>query len=71
MIQFISIYILVYLLIFLISVLIMRWVFRIDQSIEYQRLQYNILLKITHKLGVDGKPAQQNKTDPKHLDDTV
>ncbi|WP_454804075.1 hypothetical protein [Mucilaginibacter phyllosphaerae] len=71
MIQFISIYILVYLLIFLISVLIMRWVFRIDQSIEYQRLQYNILLKIAHKLGVDEKPAQQNNTDPNHLDDTV
>ncbi|MCQ6960087.1 hypothetical protein [Mucilaginibacter aquariorum] len=66
---FISIYIVGFSLVFLICALLTRWIFRIDQNLEYQRLQYEILLKIACKLGVDEQPPQESSTDQKYMDD--
>lgn len=66
---FISIYIVGFSLVFLICALLTRWIFRIDQNLEYQRLQYDILLKIARKLGVDEQPPQESGTDQKYMDD--
>jgi len=66
---FIAIYIIGFSLVFLICALLTRWIFRIDQNLEYQRLQYEILLKIARKLGVDEHPPKESSTDQKYMDD--
>jgi hypothetical protein len=66
---FIAIYIIGFSLVFLICALLTRWIFRIDQNLEYQRLQYDILLKIARKLGVDEQPPRESSADQKYMDD--
>ena len=51
----IIVYILCYLLLFLISVLIARWIFKINDIVDYQHKQYLLLRQIAYKLGVEEK----------------